>query len=68
MAADVEFSLLENKLESLLKLHYSLKLENQLLRQKLSKLTQERAELIEKNKKAAVKVKRIMLQLRDEIL
>jgi uncharacterized protein (TIGR02449 family) len=68
MAADVEFSLLENKLESLLKLHYSLNLENQLLRQKLSKLTQERAELIEKNKKAAVKVKRIMLQLRDEIL
>lgn len=58
---------LELKIESLLQLHEQLRSENGYLRQKLSKLTQERAELAEKNEKAVMKIKRIISQLRSEM-
>lgn len=64
---DNELHNLETNVDSLLKSHGQLKVENNALRQKLAKLVQERTDLIEKNKKAATKVKRIISQLRNEI-
>jgi uncharacterized protein (TIGR02449 family) len=58
---------LELRLESLLKSHDQLRHENTALRQKLVKLTQERAELLATNNKTAVKIKRIISQLRSEM-
>jgi uncharacterized protein (TIGR02449 family) len=58
---------LELQIESLLQAHEKLRTENLSLRQKLVKLTQERAELADTNSKAAVKIKRIISQLRNEM-
>jgi uncharacterized protein (TIGR02449 family) len=58
---------LELQIESLLQTHEKLKSENHSLRQKLIKITQERAELLDKNKKAVAKVKKIISQLRSEM-
>jgi cell division protein ZapB len=58
---------LESQIESLLLVREQLKAENHSLRQKLSKLLQERATLAEKNQQAANKVKRVISQLRNEI-
>lgn len=59
---------LESQIEALLKTHQQFRAENQLLQQKLVKLTQERAVLLEKNQKAITKIKRMVAQLRNEIL
>lgn len=64
---EVEFVDLEAKIETLLKSRDQLKAENASLRQKLTKITQQRAELLEKNQKAAIKIRRCIEQLRDEI-
>lgn len=58
---------LELQIETLLQTHEKLRTENGSLRQKLSKLTQERAELVDKNNKAATKIKRIISLLRSEM-
>lgn len=58
---------LELQIETLLQLHEKLKSENHSLRQKLVRINQERAELLDKNKKATSKIKRIMSQLRSEL-
>ena len=59
---------LELQLDHLLNSHHQLGLENQSLRQKLTKLTQERAHLLEKNQQATVKIKRILAQLKKEVV
>ncbi len=58
---------LELQIESLIKSREQLQTENSSLRQKLIKLTQERAELLDKNKRATSKIKRIISQLRNEL-
>lgn len=58
---------LELQIESLIKSREQLLSENSSLRQKLVKLTQERAELLDKNKRAGSKIKRIISQLRNEL-
>lgn len=58
---------LELQIESLLQTHEKLRNENHSLRQKLVKITQERAELLDKNQKATAKIKRIISQLRSEM-
>jgi uncharacterized protein (TIGR02449 family) len=63
----IEFVNLELQIESLLQTYEKLRSENNYLRQRLTKLTQERAELLDRNKKATVKIKRIISQLRSEI-
>lgn len=55
------------QIETLIKSREELRCENISLRQKLTKLTQERAKLLEKNKLAATKIKRIISQLRNEM-
>lgn len=64
---EVEFVDLESKIEMLLKSRDQLKAENASLRQKLTKITQQRAELLDKNQKAAAKIRRFIEQLRNEI-
>lgn len=64
---DSEFIHLELQIETLIQSREQLKMENVSLRQKLIKLTQERAELLDKNKRAATKIKRIISQLRNEL-
>jgi uncharacterized protein (TIGR02449 family) len=58
---------LELQIETLLHSREQLQIENSSLRQKLLKLTQERAELLDKNKRAVTKIKRIISQLRNGI-
>lgn len=58
---------LELQIESLLQSHHKLLVENTSLRHKLIKLTQERAELVDKHRKAVIKIKRIVSQLRTEL-
>lgn len=60
------YDLLFLQVESLIQSREQLKNENQSLRQKLIKLTHERALLLDKNKCAATKIKRIIAHLRDE--
>lgn len=62
-----DFNHLELQIEMLIQSREKLLHENLSLRQKLIKLTQERAELIDKNKRAASKLKRMIVQLRNEI-
>lgn len=62
-----DFQNFELQIELLIQSREQLKLENLSLRQKLVKLTQERAELLDKNKRAAVKIKRIISELRNEM-
>lgn len=64
---DTELTKLETQIEALMKAHQLLKAENSSLRQKLVKITQERADLLERNQKASTKVKRIISQLRNDI-
>ena len=61
----LELNNLESQIENLLKLHRQMRAENHSLQQKLGKLTQERAILLEKNQKATVKIKRIISQLKE---
>lgn len=63
---DTDLINLELQIESLLQSREQLLTENLSLRRKLVKLTQERAELLDKNKKAAVKIKRVISHLRNE--
>ena len=58
---------LELQIESLLESRDHLKSENNSLRHKLSKITQERAMLAEKNKTATSKIKKIIGHLKEEI-
>jgi len=58
---------LELQIEALLDSREQLQSDNGSLRGKLSKLTQQRAELQDKNTKAASNIKRILSQLRTEL-
>ncbi len=58
---------LEIQINSLIQSRNRLNDENKSLRQKLMKLTQEKAELLDKNTRAITKVKRVISQLRDEL-
>lgn len=58
---------LELQIETLIKSREMLRAENSLLREKLTKLTRVGAELRDKNKRATIKIKRIISQLRNEL-
>lgn len=64
---DVDLANLDQRIEALLRDRRHLKVENQSLRQKLFRLTQERAQLQDKNIMAANKIKRVLSQLRSDI-
>jgi uncharacterized protein (TIGR02449 family) len=64
---DIQLTRLESQIEILLKSRDQLRAENHSLRQKLAKVTQERADLLGKNQKASLKIKRIIAQLRNDI-
>ncbi len=64
---DVDLANLDQRIEALLRDRRHLKVENQSLRQKLFRLTQERAQLQDKNLMAANKIKRVLSQLRSDI-
>jgi uncharacterized protein (TIGR02449 family) len=64
---DTDLANLDLRIDSLLRDRRNLKVENQSLRQKLFKLTQERAQLHDKNQTAASKIKRVISQLRSDI-
>jgi uncharacterized protein (TIGR02449 family) len=64
---DTDLANLDLRIDSLLRDRRNLKVENQSLRQKLFKLTQERAQLHDKNLTAASKIKRVISQLRSDI-
>lgn len=63
----LEISGLEYQIDRLLRSLESLKAENHSLRQKLSSSIRERSELIEKNRKAAAKIKKIISQLKEQM-
>jgi len=64
---DLDLTDLDLRIDALLRDRRHLKLENHSLRQKLFKLTQERARLQDKNLTAASKIKRVLSQLRSDI-
>lgn len=64
---DLDLTDLDLRIESLLRDRRHLKGENQSLRLKLFKLTQERAQLQDKNLVAASKIKRVLSQLRSDL-
>ncbi len=64
---DLDLTDLDLRIEALLRDRRHLKMENQSLRQKLFKITQERAQLQDKNLTAASKIKRVLSQLRSDI-
>lgn len=59
---------LELKVDHLLNERMKLISENQSLRQQLLKASKERATLADKNKRATIKMKAILSQLKEEIL
>lgn len=63
----IELSGLEYQVDHLLRSVERLKAENHSLRQKLSRTTRERSELLEKNRKAALKTKKIITQLKEQM-
>jgi|JI10StandDraft_1071094.scaffolds.fasta_scaffold1664151_2 uncharacterized protein (TIGR02449 family) len=64
---DLDLADLDIRIDSLLRDRQHLKVENQSLRQRLFRLTQERAQLQDKNLIAASKIKRVLSQLRSDI-
>lgn len=64
---DLDLTDLDLRIDTLLRDRRHLKMENHSLRQKLFKLTQERALLQDKNLTAASKIKRVLSQLRSDI-
>jgi len=63
----LEFSGLEYQVDHLLRFLERLKAENNSLRQKLSSSIRERSELLEKNRKTAVKIKKVITQLKEQM-
>jgi len=64
---DIELTNLDLQIEALLRDRRNLKMENHSLRLKLFRLTQERAQLHDKNQIAASKIKRVISQLRSDL-
>ena len=64
---DVDLANLDVQIDVLLRDRRHLKMENHSLRQKLFRLTQERAQLHDKNQIAALKIKRVISQLRSDL-
>lgn len=58
---------LEEKINHLIATRNHLRMENTSLRKKLSRATQERAQLADKNTKATVMLKRILGRLKNEL-
>ncbi|WP_423063092.1 TIGR02449 family protein [Candidiatus Paracoxiella cheracis] len=67
MMTTLELSGLEYQVDHLLRSLERLKAENISLRQKLSSSIRERSELLEKNRKAADKIKKIISQLKEQM-
>lgn len=67
MSTELDLNRLSTQVEVLLKSRDQLKVENLSLHQKLVKLTNERAILLDKKRKAADKLKRIISQLRNQM-
>lgn len=63
----LELSGLEYQVDHLLRYLERLKAENNSLRQKLSSSIRERSKLLEKNRKAAVKIKKVITQLKEQM-
>lgn len=63
----LELSGLEYQVDHLLRSLERLKAENISLRQKLSSSIRERSELLEKNRKAADKIKKVISQLKEQM-
>ncbi len=63
----VELNNLEFQVDALIANLENLQRENQTLRGQLASTSRERTRLKEKNQKAAIKIKRIISQLKDEI-
>lgn len=66
-SSSLEFTRLELVIDRLVLTHQELLRENRLLREELQKLTQQQAELLHKNQRAAVQVKQVIHKLREEI-
>lgn len=64
---DVDLANLDVQIDALLRDRRNLRMENQSLRLKLFRLTQERAQLHDKNLIAASKIKRVISQLRSDL-
>ena len=62
-----ELKKLELQIDNFIESHGLLVLENSSLRKKIHQLTKERSLLLDKNKKAADTVKKIVSQLKDEL-
>lgn len=63
----VELNDLENQIDSLLENLTQLKMDNQALRNQLATSANERSQLQEKNQEAAMKIRRIISQLKEEL-
>ena len=64
----IELSELEHRVDHLFRSLEHLKVENNALRKKVANQARERSLLIEKNSQAAQKIKKLIAQLREEIL
>lgn len=64
----IELSELEHRVDHLLRSFERLKVENNALRQKVVNQARERSLLVEKNSQAAQTIKKLIAQLREEIL
>lgn len=64
--SELDLNDLTVKIEALLRSREQLRAENLFLRQKLLKVTHERADLQRKNDKAVSKIKRLITELRNE--
>lgn len=67
MTPELDLNRLSTQIETLLKSRDQLRVENLSLHQKLVKLTNERAILLDKKHKTAEKLKRIINQLRNQM-
>lgn len=68
MDTSTELGKLEKQVKELMRSLEHLKLDNESLRQKLVSSARERGRLQEKNHRATAKLKRIINQLKDELL
>ena len=64
---ELELTSLENKLESLLQSHSKLQEENIILQKKIQEMNAQHTKLLEKNIQAAMQVKKIISQLKEEV-
>lgn len=66
--SESDFTKLELQISNLLRSHKNLSIENALLREKISALTQERTDSSAKNEKAAALLHQILVNLKAELV